>query len=110
MLGEAIKAGKNEIVLSVWDPTSDGFQPIGKQHLKPHGIWYTPTTGIWQTVWIEPVPQVYVGRLKITPDLDNNQVHIAATLTNGSDRPDGNVFAFTVWDGDKEVARSIGPS
>jgi hypothetical protein len=107
---EAIKQGKNEIVLSVWDPTSDGFQPIGKQHLKPHGIWYTPTTGIWQTVWIEPVPQVYVGRLKITPDLDNNQVHIATTLTNGSERPDGNVFAFTVLDGDKEVARSVGPS
>ena len=107
---DALKEGKNEIVLSVWDPTTAGDQPVGKQHLKPAGIWYTPTTGIWQTVWLEPVPQVYVKNLKITPDLDNNQVHVGATLQHGSDRPDGNVFAYTVLDGDKEVARSIGPS
>src|SRR5215210_349563 len=42
---EAIKPGSNTINVSVWDPTTDSYQPIGKQHAKPHGIWYTPTTG-----------------------------------------------------------------
>ena len=53
---DAIKPdGDNEIIVAVFDPTDTGGQPIGKQRLKPQGIWYTSTTGIWQTVWIEPV-------------------------------------------------------
>ncbi len=50
------KTGENEVVVSVWDPSDAGFQPRGKQVRRPHSIWYTPTTGIWQTVWLEPVP------------------------------------------------------
>ena len=50
-----LKSGQNEIVLKVWDPTTEGDQPYGKQTFKPEGIWYTAVTGIWQTVWLEPI-------------------------------------------------------
>ena len=71
----AIKAGvPNELLVSVWDPTDAGTQPRGKQVRKPGGIWYTPTSGIWQTVWLEPVDSAHFTRLKITPDIDNNSV------------------------------------
>jgi len=62
--------GPQEIVVAVWDPTDAGEQPRGKQVHKPEGIWYTPTTGIWQTVWLEPVPDGYIEDLKIVPDVD----------------------------------------
>ena len=68
---DALKdGGPQEIVLSVWDPTDAGTQPRGKQIRNPHGIWYTAVTGIWQTVWIEPVPSAYIGSLDMTPDID----------------------------------------
>jgi hypothetical protein len=54
-IGDHLKSGENEVVLKVWDPTTDGDQPYGKQTFKPEGIWYTAVTGIWQTVWLEPV-------------------------------------------------------
>ena len=68
------RSGKQEIVVGVWDPTTRGQQPLGKQHDRPEGIWYTPTTGIWQTVWLEPVRQNYIRSIKVTPDLDSKSV------------------------------------
>lgn len=66
---------KQELVISVWDPTNTGDQPRGKQDLTPHGIWYTPVTGIWQTVWLEPVPRENsIEELRITPCLDTGRV------------------------------------
>jgi len=74
---EALKgAGRQEIVLSVWDPTNAGYQPRGKQVEKPRGIWYTAVTGIWQTVWLEPVPDTHLRRLVLTPDLDRERLGI----------------------------------
>ncbi len=70
------KTGKQEIVVGVWDPTTRGQQPVGKQHDRPEGIWYTPTTGIWQTAWLEPVPQAYIDSLKIIPQVDGNSVSV----------------------------------
>jgi beta-galactosidase/beta-glucuronidase len=52
-----LRAGANEVVVGVTDPTDTGEQPRGKQQLNPRGIWYTPVSGIWQTVWLEPVPE-----------------------------------------------------
>ena len=52
---QALKAGENTLTVRVWDPTDRGYQPRGKQVCNPDGIWYTPVSGIWQTVWIEPV-------------------------------------------------------
>lgn len=73
-------SGDNELLVSVWDPTSDGDQPRGKQRNDPRGIWYTPVTGIWQTVWLEQVPPTYVTRLKITPDVDSKSVELRVDL------------------------------
>jgi len=73
----AIKsAGVQDIVLAVWDPTDAGYQPRGKQVRKPGGIWYTPTTGIWQTAWLEPVAPTHLSTLKLTPDLDGSAITI----------------------------------
>ena len=66
---EALQAGENTLTVKVWDGTDTGFQPRGKQVSKPGGIWYTSVTGIWQTVWLEPVPQQHIAGLRTTPDL-----------------------------------------
>jgi beta-galactosidase/beta-glucuronidase len=76
----ALREGGNEILVSVWDPTDTGLQQRGKQVLKPNSIWYTPVSGIWQTVWLEGVPNIYIESLWITPDLDEQSVSIAVTV------------------------------
>jgi hypothetical protein len=68
--------GQQEIVLSVWDPTNTSTQPRGKQVLKPGGIWYTAVTGIWQTVWLEPVAPAHIESVRITPDFDRSAVTV----------------------------------
>ncbi|WLD13717.1 glycoside hydrolase family 2 protein [Planctellipticum variicoloris] len=75
-------AKPHEIVVRVWDPSDAGYQPRGKQVQKPHGIWYTPVTGIWQTVWLEPVPKTYIRGVTITPNLDQSSLTIAADVVN----------------------------
>lgn len=66
---KAAKDGENEVVLRVLDATDSAHQLHGKQRLNPKGIWYTPVSGIWQTVWLEEVPEVSIRNLKITPRL-----------------------------------------
>ena len=73
-------SGEQELVVSVWDPTDAGYQPRGKQVRNPNGIWYTPTTGIWQTAWLEPVPKTHVRSLRITPDVDGSTVMIQSNV------------------------------
>lgn len=68
--------GSNELVVRVWDPTDKGYQPIGKQTQKPRGIWYTAVTGIWQTVWLEPVSPLHISGIRILPDIDRKTVRI----------------------------------
>ncbi|MDC7225332.1 MAG: glycoside hydrolase family 2 TIM barrel-domain containing protein [Spirochaetales bacterium] len=69
-----IPFGLNEIILSVKDPSDAGFQQRGKQVLNPGQIYYTATSGIWQTVWLEPVSSVnYIHRIFIYPDLNNHK-------------------------------------
>ncbi|HBK31949.1 MAG TPA: beta-galactosidase, partial [Porphyromonadaceae bacterium] len=69
-------SGSNKLVVKVWDPTDRGYQPRGKQVNKPEGIWYTPVSGIWQTVWLEPVPEKHIENIKITPDIDKNTLTV----------------------------------
>ena len=73
--------GENELVVSVWDPTDSGTQPRGKQVRKPNGIWYTSTSGIWQTVWLEPVGAAHITGLDIVPDIDRSEVAVVARTT-----------------------------
>lgn len=93
--------GTQKLVVKVWDPTSDGNQPRGKQVNKPEGIWYTPVTGIWQTVWLEPVPKTNISNIKTTPDLDHNSVNFKAI---GSSKY-GDVVEVTVFDGANQIAK-----
>ena len=67
-----VAKGDNQLMVKVWDPTDDGYQPRGKQVKNPGGIYYTPVTGIWQTVWLEPVSEKYIEKLRITPDIDKH--------------------------------------
>jgi hypothetical protein len=75
----------NELVVAVRDPTDQGDQPHGKQALVPEGIRYTPTTGIWQTVWLEPVPTASVDRIKVIPQAQSKSVRLEFAGTNLDD-------------------------
>jgi len=76
------KEGLQEIVVSVWDPIDSGTQPRGKQVKDPSGIWYTSVTGIWQTVWLEPLPKQNIETLKIVTDIDQDSVIIRPVVVN----------------------------
>ena len=76
------RTGPQEIVVSVWDPTDAGTQPRGKQVNRPGGIWYTPVTGIWQTVWIEPVPR---RRHRLADDRAGHRRRVARRDDDGRD-------------------------
>ena len=71
-----VLAKENTILVCVRDATNKSQLPRGKQTLHPHGIWYTPQSGIWQTVWLESVPQNYIRSLRVTPLFDAHQVEI----------------------------------
>jgi hypothetical protein len=75
-------AKDHEMLVCVWDPTDKGTQPRGKQVSSPGSIWYTPTTGIWQTVWIEPVNETYISSFRTVTDPDNGTVVFKADVTN----------------------------
>jgi predicted amidohydrolase YtcJ len=81
----ALKEGQEqEVIVGVWDPTDRGTQPRGKQVLRPGGIMYTPTTGIWQTVWLEPVPEAYIRGLRIEPN-GLGEVRVKVDLVGASE-------------------------
>src|SRR5439155_14906191 len=73
-----------ELIVGVWNPIDGGTQPRGKQVKKPGGIFYTASTGIWQTVWLEPVPKVHIESLKIVPDANALKVRLTVPV-NGDD-------------------------
>ena len=72
-----------KLVVRVWDPSDRGYQPRGKQTSNPEGIWYTPVTGIWQTVWLEPVATNHITSVKSIPNIDNGTMNV----TVGTSQP-----------------------
>lgn len=97
------KNGTQEIVISVDDPSSSGAQPRGKQQLLQRGIWYTPVSGIWQTVWMEAVSsEAYLKEAKIVTDIDRKTVAITPLLSEPL-KPEYTVKAVVSFNG-KEVA------
>ena len=82
---ELLRAGENELVLRALDDTRSPAQPTGKQspRFRSYGCFYTRTTGIWQTVWLEAVPEVHICSLRMVPDLDSGRLF----LTVGVGRP-----------------------
>jgi hypothetical protein len=103
-LGEG---GEHELIVAVRDPTDQGNQPRGKQVLEPRGIWYTAVTGIWQTVWLEQVPGVYVEELTIVPDLGRGGVEVRVGVMGGEAPASVRV---SVTDQGREVAATEGSS
>lgn len=95
---ESIVAGKNVINVVVSDVCEDNEYSRGKQRTKRGGIWYSPQSGIWQTVWIESVPDSYIKSVRITPDFDNEQVKFEF---DGVDDVE-----ITVYDGDNIIAQT----
>ena len=75
-ISDLVISGENVITISVTDPSDTHWQQRGKQKLEPSKIWYTPTSGIWQTVWLEEVPINYIESLKITPSADLDSIDI----------------------------------
>lgn len=102
---EALRDGKQQVTLAVWDPTDAGFQPVGKQSLQPRSIWYTSTSGIWQTVWIEGVNEAHIEGLTMTPDIDKGQLHLTIS---GTGTPDKYTVEATAMAEGKEVAQVSG--
>lgn len=99
------RSGQQEIMVRVWDPSDQGPQPRGKQVNKPGSIWYTPVTGIWQTVWLENVPETYISNLKITPDWDKDQFRIQTDLEGGMTNQK---VQIRVLEGGKVLAETTG--
>lgn len=95
------KGSKQRLSVRVWDPTDEGPQPHGKQVINPRGIWYTPVTGIWQTVWLETVPDTYIEYTKQTPDLDNKTLTVNTSVQNLQPGDEINVSA---WKGNEKIA------
>ena len=105
------EGGEQELVVTVWDPTDAGPQPRGKQVNKPGGIFYTPVTGIWQTVWIEPVHPTHVASLALLPEIDGNRIRVTSRCI-GTDAADTNYHVeITVTDpvSGRVVGTDMGP-
>lgn len=79
------EGSEQELVVAVWDPTDAGAQPRGKQSLHPQAIWYMPVTGIWQTVWLETVPDAYIRAVKLIPNYDRNSLNVSVDLRGPRD-------------------------
>ena len=103
-----VKKGAQQLQVRVWDPTDDGPQPRGKQVKKPESIWYTPVTGIWQTVWLEAVPKTYIASTKQTPDIDKQILNVSAGVENIQT---GDIVKVSAWDGTSKVAeQTVNPN
>lgn len=101
----ALNGKSNILVVKVWDPTERSFQPRGKQVTRPGGIWYTPVSGIWQTVWLEPVPEKHISGLRILSDIDRKILTVNANLIGTKD---ADMLEVQVYDDGKLV--SVGKS
>lgn len=81
----ALRSGENTLTVKAWDPGQSIHQPVGKQHDVAESIWYTNQSGIWQTVWLEPVGEKHIIRLKLTPDIDRKVLCVETLLNDASD-------------------------
>ncbi|QIA07412.1 glycoside hydrolase family 2 protein [Draconibacterium halophilum] len=95
------KSGEQNLVVKVWDPSDKGFQPRGKQIGNPHGIWYTPVTGIWQTVWLEPVNEKHITDVVAIPNIDNASLKVDASVCGTTF---GDVYEVVLKDGNSVVS------
>ncbi len=95
------------ITLKVWDPTNEGVQARGKQLMDPRGIWYTPVSGIWQTVWMEQVDASHIEYIKVIPDVDSNIIRVSV-MVSGQD--EDHRLRLSAWDQDSCITEQEGAS
>ena len=97
--------GGQKLVVRVFDGTDKGYQPRGKQALNPNGIWYTPVSGIWQTVWIEPVAKSHISGIKAIPNLDQKNIAVTVAAENCTT---GDLVEVKILDKGELVASATG--
>lgn len=100
-----LTSGNQKLVVKVWDPTTEGYQPVGKQNTKPEGIWYTPVSGIWQTVWLEPVNNKYISSVKTVPDIDAKKLKVDVATMGTSF---GDIVEVVLKAGNSTIAKAKG--
>ncbi|MDR2627617.1 MAG: beta-galactosidase, partial [Dysgonamonadaceae bacterium] len=98
-----LASGQQKLVVKVWDGTDKDYQPRGKQVCNPEGIWYTSVTGIWQTVWLEPVAAKYITAVKTVPDIDKSRLSVDVYTENTAT---SDVVELIVWDAGKRISSS----
>ena len=99
------KSGKQTLRVKVLDATDHAFQPRGKQWTNPRSIWYTPVSGIWQTVWMEPVAKTHICSYEAQPDVD---ARLISVKVNAENLQDGDKIRIKVVDGLEVVADGEG--
>lgn len=100
---DALKENDNELVVWVYDPTDDGWQNRGKQATHSHGFWYTATSGIWQTVWMEAVEENHIEKIKLTPDIDKSVIKIETSIAGKCEKLCAKVIADGKVIAEKEI-------
>lgn len=97
--------GRQTLLIRVWNPGGEQFEPRGKQTPRPHRDYFSESSGIWGTVWLEPVPSDYITHIVIRPDPQHNRV-LVRTETN---HPGGNLLVSAkLFDGTAEVSKAAG--
>ena len=99
------KGKDHNLTVKVYDQTNLWYQPCGKQIVNPHGIWYTPVTGIWQTVWLEPVEAAHVESYMAVADLAEGKINVAVEAAGLAE---GDVCKVKLYDGQALVAEAEG--
>lgn len=83
---DGLEQGDNELIVRAYDPTEHGANPQGKQKLNAQWMFYSPCSGIWQTVWLEHVPSTYIESLQLTPDVDRAEVRVEVRVNGEWER------------------------
>ncbi len=91
-----LKSGANSLVVRVEDATDNDFQPRGKQVSKPNGIWYTAVSGIWQSVWIEPVAPAHITDYNVVSSIKDKAINVSV---DAAGTQEGDVVKVFLLDG-----------
>ena len=110
-----VKPGANELRLSVLDPSNSGYTAFGKQASSPEAAWYTSTSGIWQTIWLEPVPKTYISDIKAIPDISSGTLNLKVILCGQSSdckikasaAVGGSIVGSAIADAGKDISINI---
>jgi hypothetical protein len=100
------RTGTQEVIVGVDAPVDRGGEPVGKQRLRPGRIWYTANSGIWQTVWLEPVPAAHIDSIRANPDVQNDSLSVTVHTTDAS----RDTIQAVAYQGTQEVASAQGPA